>query len=101
MCFLGREERSRRGTGKEGEDAEGPGSDNGNKRLDNRQDRSDKLRYRRLNDLHGDMGGRAKRTVRVQDISVRMDVNRLNRTTNNDQHDAKQAKEKSPRTLHL
>jgi hypothetical protein len=54
-------------------------------------------RDRQRGDLHNDMRGSAEGTIRPGDISLWMCVNKLNGSAGNDQHDAEESEEKSPR----
>jgi hypothetical protein len=58
-------------------------------------------RHRRFGQLHAYMCSGAERAIRVGEIPLRMDVNDLNRPAGNDQTDAEQGEEKSPRAVHL
>ena len=54
---------------------------------------------RRLDYLHRYMSGGAERTIRVGELSIRMDVDCLDGSTGDDQGDTKQSQEKLPGTL--
>src|SRR3981189_1214978 len=93
---------NRRWSGEECKRGKGLGRSRRNKRLDDPSDRRDVVqRDGCLGQLHAYVCGGAERAVRVGDISLRMDMNNLNRPAGNNQRDAQQGEKKSPRGSHL
>jgi hypothetical protein len=92
---------NRRGASEEGKRGNVMGQLWRDRRLNNRNNWGDVQQYCRFGNLHAYMGNRAERAVRVGDVSHRVGVNSLNRAAGNDQRDAQQREEKSPRALHL
>ena len=72
-----------------------------NNRLDDRHDRRNMNHHRLLDDLQTYVSRGAERAIRVGDVSLRMDVNNLNRPAGNDQRDTQQREDKPPRALHI
>jgi hypothetical protein len=56
---------------------------------------------RRFDDLDRHVGGGAERAIGVREIAIRMDVNCLNGSARNDEHNTQESQEKFPRTLNL
>jgi hypothetical protein len=96
---LGGEGVSRRGASEEGEDRKGVRGDGRKICLHHGDDGSDVQGDGRLDYLYRYMSGGAERTIRVGEISIRMDVDCLDGSTGDDQHNTQQSQEELPGTL--
>jgi hypothetical protein len=92
---------NRRGASEEGKRGNVLGHRRRDRRLNDRNHGCNMQQNRRRGYLHAYMGNRAERAVSVGDVSHGMSMDSLNRAAGNDQRDAQQREEKSPRVLRI
>jgi len=99
---LGKDYVNRRGPGKKGKRGDSLSRSMGVERLYRRYDGSDVMQcHGRLGYICAYVRCNTERAVRMGEIPLRMDVNNLDRPASNDQRDAQQGDEKSPRGTNL
>jgi hypothetical protein len=92
MSFLSKNV-NRRWSGEECKRGQSLGQRRRNQRLNDRYNRSDVHRDRLFGHLRGHMSRNAKGAVGVGEVSLRVNVDRLDRSAGNDQRDAQQCED--------
>jgi hypothetical protein len=96
---LSDEEVNRWRASEESKGEERSGRSCGEERLDEGHGRRSRQRNGRFDDLDGGVRGGAEGTIRTGDISVGMNVDSLNRSASDDQHNAQKREDENPRAL--